>query len=122
MHLKYFILFLILIPNLQADDNSSLLFNGNCITCLKETKSTSAPSVVEFKQRYKSAFTKKNNFVYYMSKWVVSPNKETSLMQDAIKKYGLMPHLGYDIQTLKNISAYIYETDFTSRGGRYWSK
>jgi cytochrome c551/c552 len=119
---KHLILFLLFIQSLQASETSSLLFNGNCITCHKETKSISAPSVVEFKQRYLSAFSKKKDFVEYMSAWVQNPKKDTSLMSDAIKKYGLMPHLYFDKETLMDISTYIYETDFTKRGGRYWSK
>ena len=111
-----------LISNLKADNNSSLLFNGNCITCHKETKTISAPSVVEFKKRYMSAFGKKEEFVDYMSTWIQDPKQETSLMQDAIKKHGLMPHLGFDKETSRDISAYVYETDFNKRGGRYWSK
>jgi len=107
---------------LQADDMSSLLFNGNCITCHKETKTVSAPSVVEFKKRYKDAFANKEDFVKYMSEWVLNPKEETSLMHDAIKKHGLMPNLCYDIGMLKDITSYIYDTDFTRRGGRYWQK
>ena len=107
---------------LQADNISSLLFNGNCITCHKEAKTVSAPSVVEFKKRYKSAFPNKDDFVKYMSEWVQNPNKTTSLMHDSIKKHGLMPNLCYDIETLRDITSYIYDTDFTSRGGRYWKK
>ena len=121
MYFRYLLPFLLLIFNLQADDTGSLLFNGNCITCHSETKSESAPSVEEFKSRYISAFSQKDDFVYQMSTWVEDPKVETSIMQDAVKKYGLMPHLGFDIDTLRDISAYIYETDFTSRGGRYWS-
>ena len=107
---------------LQADDTSSLLFNGNCISCHKETKSVSAPSVLEFKKRYKDAFANKENFVKQMSKWVSNPKEETSLMHDAIKKYGLMPHLCYELEMLKDITSYIYDTNFTTRGGRYWKK
>ena len=33
-------------------------------------------------------------------------------MSDAIKKYELMPELGYDIDTLRSIAEYIYDTDF----------
>ena len=33
-------------------------------------------------------------------------------MHDAIKKYELMPELGYDLDTLKSIAEYIYDTDF----------
>ena len=104
-----------------ADDTGSLLFNGNCITCHKETKSVSAPSMVELKKVYIDAFSNKDDFVDYMSKWVANPKSETSLMDKWIKKYELMPHLGFDEDTLREISAYIYETDFSTRGGRYWS-
>ncbi|QOY53495.1 cytochrome C [Candidatus Sulfurimonas baltica] len=98
------------------------MFNGNCITCHKETQTISAPSVVKFKEVYKNAFPEKEEFINYMSTWVFNPKAESSLMQDSIQKHGLMPHLSYDIDTLKEISAYIYETDFTTRGGKYWSK
>ena len=99
---------------------SSLMFNGNCITCHKETKTISAPSVMKFKAVYLKAFPNKKDFVNYMSTWVLNPARETSLMDDSIKKHGLMPHLGFDIDTLRDISTYIYETDFKTRGGRYW--
>ena len=122
MSKKYFILLLLFIYSLQANEINSLLFNGNCITCHKETESVSAPSVVEFKKKYLSAFSKKEDFVEQMSEWVLNPKEETSLMRDAVKEYGLMPHLCFDEETLIDISTYIYETDFTKRGGRYWSE
>ena len=34
-------------------------------------------------------------------------------MSGAIKKYELMPELGFDLDTLRQISEYIYNTDFT---------
>lgn len=105
-----------------ANETASLLFNGNCVACHDETKTLSAPSVVEFKERYMSAFKDKGEFVKYMSKWVKNPNEEGSLMHDAIKKHGLMPELGFDEEMLVEVCAYIYETDFTKRGGKYWSK
>lgn len=48
-----------------------------------------------------------------MSNWVLKPTEEGSLMHDAIQKHGLMPELGFDEDTLRVISEYIYETDFT---------
>ena len=90
----------------------ALLFHGNCTTCHNETKTLSAPSVIEFKESYFVAFPNKKDFVEYMSQWVVNPNKETSIMLEAIKKHELMPQLGFDISTLREISAYIYDTDF----------
>lgn len=111
--MKYIYLNLFIIASLNATDNRSLLFHGNCTTCHFEQKTVSAPSIIELKENYLRAFPIKKDFVEYMSKWVVKPNKETSIMLDAIEKHELMPELGYDISTLREISAYIYETDFT---------
>ena len=44
-----------------------------------------------------------------MSTWVLNPNEKTSLMTNYIKKYNLMPNLAFDIQTLEEISEYIYD-------------
>ena len=44
---------------------------------------------------------------------VLKPNEHTSIMSDAIQKYELMPEIGYDLTTLKEISEYIYDTDFS---------
>jgi len=109
---KTTIILLLLSFNLQATNYDALLFHGNCTTCHFETEAVSAPSVVEFRARYISAFPNKKEFVDYMAKWVHQPHEETSLMHDAIEKYGLMPELAFDLETLKSISNYIYETDF----------
>ena len=116
-----FLLLLFLSLQLAADDMSSLLYNGNCITCHKDTKSESAPSMLEIQRRYKNAFVEKEEFINYMSKWVENPSAETSLMRDAVKKYKLMPQLGFDEDMLRDIATHIYESDFKTNGGRYWS-
>lgn len=70
---------------------------------------------MKVKDSYLRAFPKKEDFVKYMSEWVLKPNKGTSIMLDEIEKHELMPELGYDLSTLEEISAYIYDTDFTQR-------
>ena len=95
-----------------ANSHNELFFNGNCVTCHSKNKSISAPSIAQIKERYINAFPNKKYFINYMSTWVKNPNVERSLMDDAIKKYELMPELGFDLNTLKDISQYIYETDF----------
>ncbi|MFA6138444.1 MAG: cytochrome C [Sulfurimonas sp.] len=107
--------FLVLFFNAGADDNGSLLFQGNCATCHFETKTVSAPSVIDIKQKYITAFAKKEDFVEYMSAWVHKPKEETSIMLEAVNKHGLMPELGFDLDALRAISAYIYETDFSKK-------
>ena len=110
----YFISILLLSTvSLNAGSIGSLLFHGNCITCHFETKDDSAPSIMSVRENYLRAFPDKKDFVDYMSKWVLHPIKEGSLMLDAIKKYELMPLLGYEESTLNIIAEYIYDTDFT---------
>jgi hypothetical protein len=68
---------------------------------------------MKVRENYLRAFPKKEDFVAYMSTWVKNPKKETSIMLWAVKKYELMPYLHYDLDTLKEIAAYVYETDFS---------
>jgi hypothetical protein len=101
----------LLSPTIWSADMGTLLFNGNCATCHHLNKASSAPTIFEVRKRYLKAFPNKKDFIEYMSNWVVKPKKETSLMQDKILKYGLMPELGYDKSTIKEIADYIYKGD-----------
>ena len=108
--MKTKLLILLLSINLFASSYGELLFNGNCITCHSTNElNKSAPTIIEIQKIYKSSFPLKKDFIHYMSIWVLNPNKETSLMDDAIKKYKLMPMLGYDKETLEEISSYLYD-------------
>ena len=106
--IKSIYLFLLFSPTMVIADMGALLFNGNCATCHHIHKASSAPTIIEIQKRYKKAFPDKKQFVEYMSKWVVNPNAATSLMSDKIAKYGLMPHLGFDTSTTREIAEYIY--------------
>ena len=108
-------IFLLLTLQLQATNYDALLFHGNCTTCHFENETVSAPSVVAFRAHYLSAFPQKKDFVDSMATWVEHPKEETSLMHDAIEKHGLMPEMAFDIETLRTISAYIYDTDFSKK-------
>lgn len=110
--IRKLVVILLVVLNMEASGYNSLLFNGNCVTCHFEKESVSAPSVIELQVRYKDAFPVRDDFIEYMSTWVQYPNAETSIMHDAIKKYELMPELGYDLDTLRSIAEYIYDTDF----------
>ena len=108
--MKIKLLILILTSKLLASSYGELLFNGNCVTCHSTNElNKSAPTIIEIQNTYKNAFPNKKNFIHYMSTWVLNPKKETSLMDSSIKKYKLMPMLGYDIETLEEISSYLYE-------------
>ncbi len=110
---------LFLIPfcfiNLYAYNLGELYFSGNCVTCHFKTEKKSAPSIQEVKENYLNAFPKEEDFVDYMATWVLKPKKETSLMHYSIEEFELMPELGYDEYTLREIAKYIYRTDFSKQ-------
>jgi cytochrome c551/c552 len=98
---------------LLVADDGALLFNGNCITCHHPQKSISAPSMQEVRSRYQLAFSTKEEFVHYMTAFVINPSEEQSIMQDMIEKYELMPILGYEESVIEDIASYIYGEDFS---------
>ena len=107
---KLIFIILIFLNNLLANENK-LLFYGNCISCHGEVGKRSAPHFAEIKGYYLVKYPTKKEFVNHLSHWVFKPNKKTALLQDAIKKYNLMPFLSIDLDTLKQIATYIYEND-----------
>jgi len=109
------LLFFFYTLSLFGANEGALLFHGNCVTCHNETRSISAPAMQEVRKRYLEAFPKKQDFIHYLSQWVHHPSKETSIMQDMIEKYDLMPQLGYEKEVLEDIAAFIYETDFSKK-------
>lgn len=94
---------------LSAAPLGETLLNGNCITCHAISAPNSAPSLYEIQSHYKNIFTSKEKFVAFMTTWVTKPNAKTALMPEAITKYGLMPELGYDKQTIEEIASYVYD-------------
>ncbi len=88
------------------------LFNGNCVTCHKIDTPNSAPTIGEIQMRYKKALLTKEAFVTFMAKWVEKPDAKTALMPEAISQYGLMPELGFDHETLREIGLFLYEKKF----------
>ena len=108
----FFLVFFTL--NLYADNFGSLYFHGNCVTCHDKSKDISAPSILKIQKHYKRAFPQRDDFIHYLSKWVNKPSKEESIMLDSIQKYNLMPDLAFEINVLKEIAGYIYDTDFNT--------
>lgn len=110
--MKKLILLAFYITTTFAGTYPSLLFHGNCVTCHLLNSSKSAPSIKEVKKAYINAYPKEEDFVKFMSTWVLNPNATTSIMQEAVEKYELMPHLAYDKNVLEEISLYIYTLNF----------
>jgi len=109
--MKKLILLLLIVINSSTANEARLLFFGNCIACHGEFGKKSAPHLSEVKGYYLLAYPKKEDFVNHLASWVFRPNRKKSLLPKAIDRYKLMPYLSIDIDTLKKIATYIYESD-----------
>jgi len=83
------------------------LFNGNCVTCHKIDIPNSAPTIGEIQTRYKKSLPTQEAFVAFIAKWVQKPDAKTALMPEAISQYGLMPELGFDNESLREIGLFL---------------
>lgn len=111
--MKLLFILILFFTNIFASQYGQLLFQGNCVTCHYINEKKSAPSIIEVKEHYITAFPIEKDFVDYMSTWILRPSEKMSIMQHSIDEFGLMPELAYDEYTLKEIAKYIYKTDFS---------
>jgi len=113
--MKYILIIALFLINSYGFNIGELYFSGNCVTCHFKTEKKSAPSIQEVRENYLRAFPEEKVFVDYMATWVLKPNITTSIMQHSIEEFELMPELGYDEYTLREIAKYIYKTDFSKQ-------
>ncbi len=95
--------------SLYAAPSGETLFQGNCVTCHDHTKTLSAPSIKEIQARYKSVFHTKEAFVSFAVRWLNAPEAKSAILQDAVKKFELMPTIGVDQESLKAIAEFLYD-------------
>ncbi len=78
-----------------------------------------APPMMRVQQHYKPSFPAKKDFVNAILNWVKNPTEKETLMPGAVRKFKIMPHLGYKDDEIKLIAEALFETDFgnTSKMG-----
>jgi len=98
--------------SLHAATLGETLFHGNCVTCHDVSKANSAPAIHEVQTRYKQRFKTEETFTAFMVAWLQKPDAKSAIMQEAVNKFGLMPTLGYDEETLYDIAQFLYNASF----------
>lgn len=92
------------------------LFKSNCSSChtpAGNPDSRLAPPVFAIKKHYLNEETTDAAFIADLTSFLNNPSEETSKMPGAIKKFGLMPKMGFSEDDLKKIGKFIYHTDFS---------
>jgi hypothetical protein len=93
-----------------AIENGSELFDKLCAIChVKQGQPTNAPPVFGMVNHVKRAYPNRDEFVERIVVWVKEPKAEFALMPGAIRKFGLMPKLGYSDNDVRLIAEYLYD-------------
>ncbi|NPA44212.1 MAG: hypothetical protein GXO49_01630 [Chlorobi bacterium] len=103
-----------------ATENSEAykLMKQKCIICHIEKPSPdmkgkmTAPPMMRIKEHYMPSFPSKEEFIKAVVNFSKNPTEDKVLMPGSVRKFNLMPNLGYSEEELKIIAEVIYDTDF----------
>lgn len=71
-----------------------------------------APPMLRVQEHYKPTYPDKEAFIAAITKWVINPIEEETLMPGAVRKFNLMSKLPYEEADLKLIAEALYDIDF----------
>ncbi len=71
-----------------------------------------APPMIRVQQHYKPTYPNKEEFITKITAWVSNPSRDKTLMPGAVRKFDVMPKLGYSKDEIKIIAETLYEIDF----------
>jgi len=93
-----------------AIENGRDLFDKLCGIChVKQGQPTIAPPVFGVVNHVKRAYPNREDFVQRIVHWVNEPKEQDALMRGAIRKFGLMPKLGYSENDVRLVAEYLYD-------------
>lgn len=101
-------------PNTTNLANGFKLLEENCFSCHSPNKSLNnrvAPPMEAIKRHYITSNTTEEDFTSDLIAFLNDPKIETSKMPGAIKKFGLMPKMGFNEEQLQDIATYIFNTE-----------
>jgi cytochrome c553 len=88
------------------------LMETNCYVCHSPDASLEdriGPPMIGIKKNYTSENSTKEAFIKNIQNWIKNPTKETAKMQEAVKRFGVMPITIYTEETIKQIADYMYD-------------
>ena len=93
----------------QAEPNPQELFSQLCSSChAVQGMPTNAPPIFGVINHVRSAYPERQAFVQRIVDWVAEPDPRDTLMPGAVRRFGLMPKLGYDPEDVRVIAEYLY--------------
>ena len=87
------------------------LYTQLCGTChVMQGPPTAAPPIFAVKAHVIEVYPGRDEFVNYVVQWVNTPDAGKTLMPGAVRRFGVMPKLGYEPAAVRQIAEYLYDT------------
>ncbi len=99
----------------EIDSTGLILMKQKCYAChsvsSKNHDEIIAPPMIAVKRRYEKSHNSKDEFVNAIISWVSKPSEEDAIMYGAVKKFNVMPSLGYKKDEVKKIASYMFDNE-----------
>jgi mono/diheme cytochrome c family protein len=109
--LKYLAAGLFALTALSAGaEDGAALFDKYCIACHKiQGPPQIAPPIFGVINHVKGAYPQRDAFIQRVVDWVANPDANDTLMPGAVRRFGVMPKLGYPTEDVRKIAAFLYD-------------
>jgi cytochrome c2 len=100
---------------LPVANNGKQLLETKCNIChgIKDSAAAMlAPPFVNIKSKYKAVYKTREEFVKGIVDFTMNPSEKNALMRGSLKRFAVMPKMGYSKADLTTIANYIYDSDF----------
>jgi len=98
-----------LMNNVSASDGEEL-YGQLCASCHTPNASVKiAPKIDAVVDHVRKAYPQREDFISRIVEWVDEPKAEIALMPGAIRKFNLMPKLGYNQHDVEEIAEYLFD-------------
>jgi len=101
----------LLMSNVSASEGKEL-YGQLCASCHTPNASVKiAPPIFAVIDHVRQTYPKREDFISQIVEWVDEPKAEVALMPGAIRKFNLMPKLGYNQHDVEEIAEYLFDKD-----------
>ncbi len=102
-------------PKSTTNDEGYELLKSKCYACHSvSTKSHDdiiAPPMIAVKRHYINNYDNKKDFVNAIVNWALDPKEENAVMFGAVRRFKVMPKMGFKKEELTKIASYIYDNE-----------
>lgn len=96
----------------ETPEAAGVLMEQMCISCHHPTSGKDqriGPPMIAVRDAYLAVYPDREGFVEAMTQFSANPSKDKALMPAEVERFGLMPPMGYSVEKVRAIAAYLYD-------------